>query len=275
MIDSERAIAFIDEANLARQANHLGIEIDYHSLISYLKKEYNLIRAYLYTGSDLSQPRINNFVYMIKRAGYRVVHHRTPQRSDGSIKANLDVHLAVDMVSLSEFYDIGILISGDGDFAPALDAISRKGVRVDVISLEEHTSSVILDLADNYINLKELSEQIEYRRNDKFSRHRHIKNSYDQDTHLEDERVMILCRKILSQITSENLPTPINIIPSKINSLDKSFDVKNTSYASYKNFFKHLEDNNIIKTNILGNTTYIIQINYDTLNNTLSLERGK
>ena len=55
------------------------------------------------------------------------------------------------MVSMADWCETAILFSGDGDFAPALEAVSRKGVRVEVISHKERTSDDIIDLADRFM----------------------------------------------------------------------------------------------------------------------------
>lgn len=43
-----------------------------------------------------------------------------------------------------------MVISGDGDFAPAIKAVQQMGVRVDVISFRGNTSSDLKDVADDY-----------------------------------------------------------------------------------------------------------------------------
>ena len=44
-----------------------------------------------------------------------------------------DIHIAVDMVKLAynDAYDTAIIISGDGDFVPAVKAVQEKGKRVE------------------------------------------------------------------------------------------------------------------------------------------------
>ena len=44
-----------------------------------------------------------------------------------------DIHIAVDMVKLAynDAYDTAILVSGDGDFVPAVKAIQEKGKRIE------------------------------------------------------------------------------------------------------------------------------------------------
>ena len=49
-----------------------------------------------------------------------------------------DIHLAVDMVKLAfaDAYDTAILVSSDGDFVPAIQAVKEKGKNVENIGFE-------------------------------------------------------------------------------------------------------------------------------------------
>jgi uncharacterized LabA/DUF88 family protein len=58
-------------------------------------------------------------------------------------------------------YDTAILVSGDGDLAYAVDAVSYRGVRVEVVSLRAMTSDVLINVADRYIDLDQIKEDIQ------------------------------------------------------------------------------------------------------------------
>ena len=246
MNERERAVAFIDEANLAKQASKLGIEIDYKKLLSYLRNEHNLVRAYLYTGIDLSLQYVKDFILMLKRTGYRVVHYRGVPRSDGSVKANLDVYLVVDMLSMADWYDTAILISGDGDFAPAIEAISRKGVRIEVISLEEHTSDDIIDLADHYTDLRDLVPQIQYQRGLPV-----IETVNDiQNVAQNDEVAKELFISILKMLKADDLPYRFGDANKQMQQADPSYDIRRTTFKKFLKLVEYFEQQGIIKVGI-------------------------
>ena len=67
---------------------------------------------------------------------------------DGKVKANLDIELVVDMMKTARNLDVAIVVSGDGDFAPAIRAVQEMGVRVEVISFRGNTSSDLIEVAD-------------------------------------------------------------------------------------------------------------------------------
>jgi hypothetical protein len=82
----------------------------------------------------------------MRRNGYRVIAKDLVQLPDGSKKANLDVEIAVDMMALVDSYDTAVLVSGDGDLAYAVNSVSYRGVRVEVVSLRSMTSDSLINV---------------------------------------------------------------------------------------------------------------------------------
>lgn len=152
---------FIDGANLFYAALQLGIDIDYKKLLSCLTKNAQLLRAFFYTGVDPSNEKQQGFLLWMRRNGYRVVTKDLQLFADGSKKANLHVEIAVDMMTLASHYNTAVLISGDGELAYAANAISYKGVRLEIASLRSMTSHNLIDVADCFIDLEEIKYQIQ------------------------------------------------------------------------------------------------------------------
>jgi len=155
-----RVAIFIDGSNLFYAALQLGIEIDYTKLLQCLTDGTRLLRSFFYTGVDRTNDKQQGFLLWMRRNGYRVVAKDLVQLPDGSKKANLDVEIAVDMMSLVGSYDTAVLVSGDGDLAYAVNAVSYRGVRVEVISLRSMTSDSLINVADRYIDLESIKENI-------------------------------------------------------------------------------------------------------------------
>ncbi len=156
-----RVAIFIDGSNLFYAALQLGIEIDYTKLLVKLTAGSRLLRSFFYTGVDRTNEKQQGFLLWMRRNGYRVISKDLVQLPDGSKKANLDVEIAVDMMSLVGSYDTAILVSGDGDLAYAVDAVSYRGVRVEVVSLRSMTSDNLINVADRYIDLEMIKEEIQ------------------------------------------------------------------------------------------------------------------
>lgn len=156
-----RVAIFIDGSNLFYAALQLGIEIDYSKLLYRLTGGSRLLRSFFYTGVDRSNERQQGFLLWMRRNGYRVIAKDLVQLPDGSKKANLDVEIAVDMMALVNAYDTAVLVSGDGDLAYAVNSVSYQGARVEVVSLRSMTSDSLINVADLYIDLDQIKEDIQ------------------------------------------------------------------------------------------------------------------
>ncbi len=156
-----RVAIFIDGSNLFYAALQLGVEIDYSKLLYRITAGAKLLRAFFYTGVDRSNEKQQGFLLWMRRNGYRVVAKDLVQLPDGSKKANLDVEIAVDLMALVGSYDTAVLVSGDGDLAYAVDAVSYRGARVEVVSLRSMTSDSLINVADRYIDLEQIRDDIQ------------------------------------------------------------------------------------------------------------------
>ena len=183
-----RVAIFIDGSNLFYAALQLGIEIDYTKLLYRITSGSRLLRSFFYTGVDRTNEKQQGFLLWMRRNGYRVIAKDLVQLPDGSKKANLDVEIAVDMMSLVGAYDTAVLVSGDGDLAYAVDAVSYRGARVEVVSLRSMTSDSLINVADRYIDLDDIKGSIQKtsKQNGSYSGFSGIGILDDQDKTLRD-----------------------------------------------------------------------------------------
>ncbi|MGL5032408.1 MAG: NYN domain-containing protein [Microcystaceae cyanobacterium] len=156
-----RVAIFIDGSNLFYAALQLGIEIDYTKLLHRLTAGSRLLRAFFYTGVDRTNEKQQGFLLWMRRNGYRVIAKDLVQLPDGSKKANLDVEIAVDLMALVGSFDTAVIVSGDGDLAYAADAVSYRGARIEVVSLRSMTSDSLINVADRYVDLDQIKEEIQ------------------------------------------------------------------------------------------------------------------
>jgi uncharacterized LabA/DUF88 family protein len=182
-----RVAIFIDGSNLFYAALQLGVEIDYTKLLYRLTAGAKLLRAFFYTGVDRTNEKQQGFLLWMRRNGYRVIAKDLVQLPDGSKKANLDVEIAVDLMALVGSYDTAVLVSGDGDLAYAVDAVSYRGARIEVVSLRSMTSDSLINVADRYIDLDQIREDIQKTRKsnltyDGFSPYHLIENRDNDDS---------------------------------------------------------------------------------------------
>ena len=148
---------FVDVANIFYAAKAAGVDIDYVTLLRSASAGRDLVRAYAYTGLDPDNENQRNFHDFLRRSNYKVVSKDIRKYGDGKVKANLDIELVVDMMKTARNLDIAIVVSGDGDFAPAIRAVQEQGVRVEVISFRGNTSSDLIEVADQFTDIVQLA----------------------------------------------------------------------------------------------------------------------
>lgn len=186
-----RLAIFIDGWNF-KYATHdaFGVNIDFVKLLQYLSKDSFLIRAYYYTGEwttdtieqyirvvapadpqvlreelESQRRRSQSFIRFLNRNGYMVVKKPLKVFAGGVTKADLDLELAIDMLSLADRCDRYVLASGDGDFVPLVRAVAARGVRIQVLSTQHPEAYIrcnykaadeLVDAADEFIELCEI-----------------------------------------------------------------------------------------------------------------------
>jgi uncharacterized LabA/DUF88 family protein len=148
---------FVDVANIFYAAKAAGVDIDYVTLLKSATAGRDFVRAYAYTGLDPDNENQRNFHSFLARNHYKVVSKDIRKYGDGKVKANLDIELVVDMMKTARNLDVAIVVSGDGDFAPAIRAVQEMGVRVEVISFRGNTSSDLIEVADLFTDITQLA----------------------------------------------------------------------------------------------------------------------
>ena len=162
----ERVGLFIDGANIYGAARSLELDIDYKRLRAMFAASGKLIRAYYYTAlieSDDHSP-VRPLVDWLEYNGFTLVTKPAREYTDFQgrrrVKGNMDVELAIDAMELAPRLDHAIIFSGDGDFAPLVDVLQRRGLRVSVVSTMLSSPPMISDelrrQADNFIELDAL-----------------------------------------------------------------------------------------------------------------------
>ena len=163
---TDRIALFIDGANLYSAAKSLNADMDFKKLIDFFRSKGVLVRAYYYTaiveGEEYSP--IRPLVDWLDYNGFTMVTKPVKRYTDASghtrTKGNMDVEIAVDMLSLAPTIDHAVLFSGDGDFRRLVEAVQDKGVRVSVVSTLKSQPPQAADelrrAADQFVDLNDL-----------------------------------------------------------------------------------------------------------------------
>lgn len=130
---------FIDGANLHASAYHLGMDLNYEQLIPYLLgSSSTAAEIHFYSGWDPSNREQTRFHrYLKEQLGFQIHRKRVVHFDGGGSKANMDGQMIVDL--LRSNYERVILLSGDGDFLPALEQLRSEGIPVTVAAFGQDT----------------------------------------------------------------------------------------------------------------------------------------
>jgi uncharacterized LabA/DUF88 family protein len=142
-MEKKRVMIFIDGSNFYHGLKNVvgKVNINFQKLAEKLCGERELIRIYYYNApvkreEDEEKYRSQQkFFSALDDVPYLTIKlGRLEKRGDIWVEKGVDVHLAVDMLSMAvkNLYDVAILISGDGDFASAIDAVKDLGKHVEV-----------------------------------------------------------------------------------------------------------------------------------------------
>jgi uncharacterized LabA/DUF88 family protein len=165
----QRVSIFVDGANMYYAQKKLGWFIDFRKVLSHFGRDTGncISEAYYYTGADMqSKGRDGAFHEYLMYSGYTVRTKVIKQMIDDATgelveKANLDIELVIDMFNTIDLYDTCILLSGDGDFERALEAVRSRGKRVMAVAHPEMTARELRNVVGgSYHDLRELERTI-------------------------------------------------------------------------------------------------------------------
>ncbi len=179
MNNLDRVAIFIDGSNLYHILkavfgdNKTLIEFNFGKFIEYLTNGRKLIRTYYYS-APLDRNKDKNtyskqqrfFEDLKKLPDFELILCRMQKNNlYGNIIYSVkedDIHIAVDMVRLAynNAYDTAVLVSTDGDFVPAINAVKEKGKKVENVGFDRKFSWHLRQKSDKFIQLskKELIE---------------------------------------------------------------------------------------------------------------------
>jgi uncharacterized LabA/DUF88 family protein len=156
MTSHPRVALFVDVPNVIYAAERRNVTIDFGRVLEYFTRDRELVRASAYAPiTDDPQAKLENqrFVHHFLGHPYRIITKPLKRFADGSMKANFDIELAIDILTMSDRLDIVVLMSGDGDFRRLVELIASRGVRVEVVAFGETASSELKNVADKYVDM--------------------------------------------------------------------------------------------------------------------------
>jgi uncharacterized LabA/DUF88 family protein len=156
---------FVDMQNIYYGAkNTLKRKVDFKNLLKLATRGRRLYRAIAYL-VDLERVNQDGFIHVLRSLGYEV-KLKEPKKFYNwdrvEYKADWDMGIAIDAIAMAENgkVDVVVLMSGDGDFVDLIAFLKAKGIKVEVISFKSITAKELIQAANEFIDLEELSDFI-------------------------------------------------------------------------------------------------------------------
>jgi uncharacterized LabA/DUF88 family protein len=156
--DAQRVAVLADSQNLYHSAQSVySRNIDYSSLLEKAVQGRELTRAIAYVIRAEAEDE-DRFFDALLDIGFETKIKDIKTFGDGSKKADWDVGMSLDAVSLADHVDTIVLCTGDGDFSRLCNHLRHEGVRVEVMAFGESAADELVDAADSFIDLSEREE---------------------------------------------------------------------------------------------------------------------
>jgi len=156
----QRIAVFIDGSNLyhALRSNFKRYDLNFAEFTNKLCGSRRLFRTYYYNVLQDPTQRPDafreqqEFLDILHRTPYLEVRLGSTKLAQGiPVEKGIDIMLATDLLyfAWNDFYDVAVLVSGDSDFAYALQAVKNMGKHVEVAYFESGTSKDLLNVTDD------------------------------------------------------------------------------------------------------------------------------
>lgn len=149
----QRVGVFIDIQNLYYSAKNLySAKVNFGKILETGVAGRQLIRAFAYCiRADI--PEEQAFFDALTKAGFEVQSKDIQLFPGGVKKGDWDVGIVIDMIRLGPKLDVMILVSGDGDYVPALEYLRNQGHLIEVIAFGKSTSAKLIAETDEFTDL--------------------------------------------------------------------------------------------------------------------------
>ena len=154
-----RVAIFIDGSNLyhSLEENCNRFDLDFGAFATKLTGDRAHFRTYYY--NVLRDPDRNPQAYQDQQKFLSALYNipflevrlgSAKMRGDVAVEKGVDIMLATDALRMAweNLYDVAIVVSGDGDFAYALQAVKNYGKHVEVAAFRSNLSWELAQIAD-------------------------------------------------------------------------------------------------------------------------------
>lgn len=152
---AQRVAVFVDVQNMYYSARALYDQhVDFAEILKEAVGDRQLVRAFAYV-IRADKDEESTFFDALTERGYELRQKDLLTFYGGNKKGDWDVGITVDMIRMAPKIDAAVLVSGDGDFAPAIEYLQSMGVHCDVMAFGSSASSALREVADAVLDLSE------------------------------------------------------------------------------------------------------------------------
>jgi uncharacterized LabA/DUF88 family protein len=151
---AQRVGIFIDTQNLYHSAKNLyHSRVNFGNIVKDVLDGRILIRAMAYVVTTESGEE-RAFFGALSKVGIETKTKPLQIFLGGAKKADWDVGLAVDAITMAGRLDTIIIASGDGDYVPLVEYLKNThGCQVEVVSFGKSTSARLIEACDDFLDL--------------------------------------------------------------------------------------------------------------------------
>lgn len=177
MVNPRRVMILADGDNIFMAAQSFNRKINWDKLRDYLadpKEGRELIELVIYIGLPPGKERFEEqrkskekFIYWAKSNGFLVVAKEGKAKGE-EYESNVDIVMAMDAIELALEIkpDIIVLVTGDSDFAYLAEKLRRRGIRIEVASVEQSLGSELKNAANSVVDLTEVFDRFDAHNSD-------------------------------------------------------------------------------------------------------------
>jgi uncharacterized LabA/DUF88 family protein len=178
MKTNRRVLILADSDNTFLSAQSFNRKVDWLQIRDYLANAdegRELIEMVIYVGLPPARERFieqrktkEKFIYWAKSNGFLVVPKEGKAKGE-DFETNIDIVMAMDAIELALEVrpDIVVLVTGDSDFAYLAEKLRRRGIRVEVASVEQSLGNDLKMAANSVVDLIELFDRFEQQKGNK------------------------------------------------------------------------------------------------------------
>ncbi|HEY4493419.1 MAG TPA: NYN domain-containing protein [Candidatus Paceibacterota bacterium] len=150
---AQRVGVFIDTANLYHSAKNLyKSKVNFGNVVKDALSGRTLIRAIGYViATEGGEEKA--FFDALAKMGIETKSKDLQIFYGGAKKADWDVGITVDVITMAPKLDVAIIVSGDGDYVPLIEYLKMHGVQVEVAAFGRSTSSKLRESTDSFLDL--------------------------------------------------------------------------------------------------------------------------